>query len=349
MDIKYKCIKKILENINLLNNGCIIASPSKSNPDYYYHWIRDSALTMRVIVNEYSKTFNLKYLEIILKYVNTEYELINLNTLSGLGEPKFNVDKSTFDENWGRPQFDGPALRGLVMIKIANLLKKDFKYIVKSIINKIIERDMLYTFENLNKPCFDIWEEKLGYHFYTRIVIAKFTKEYNNYKNINNINCFTKIKELIDHHVGKDKIISSFDIDGNVLRENDSSIFMCLNHIDYDNEIFNHENYNLVSTNISELKTNFNNKYKKEYNMVGRYIDDKYFNGHIWFICTIGMIKFMNNYNKKIIESDKLIINKIINIDEDFNIAEQYNPDEDKFYSAKKLTWNYTELYFYFN
>ena len=29
----------------------------------------------------------------------------------GLGEPKFNVDKTAFTGAWGRPQRDGPALR----------------------------------------------------------------------------------------------------------------------------------------------------------------------------------------------------------------------------------------------
>ena len=48
-----KCIDKILDNINETNNGLIVASPSTQNPDYYYHWVRDSALTMKVIVNEY--------------------------------------------------------------------------------------------------------------------------------------------------------------------------------------------------------------------------------------------------------------------------------------------------------
>ena len=115
-------LKKILENIK--SEGCakgiIIASPSKQNPNYFYHWVRDSAIIVNALIKEYNTTDddnnNLK--ELILNYVNTEIELQNLESISGLGEPKFNVNKTVFNDNWGRPQNDGPALRSLVFIKI---------------------------------------------------------------------------------------------------------------------------------------------------------------------------------------------------------------------------------------
>jgi glucoamylase len=347
--IRKKIIAKILENIYETNNGTIIASPSKSDPNYYYHWIRDSALTMRVIVNLYKKTKELKYLEIILKYINTEYKLIDLDTLSGIGEPKFNVNKTCFNDNWGRPQNDGPALRGIIMIEIARLLEKDYNYIVKNIIHPILIKDMQYTMENIDKPCFDLWEEKYGYHFYTRLVIAKFIKEYNKYilKNYNCIN-IQKIKEYINHHIGKDRIISSFDNNGKIIRYSDASIFMALNHIDYDQDIFPKKYYTFIDKNILDLIFYFNKKYEHNYNMIGRYEGDNYYNGQSWIICTVGLMSYFKHIDKNI-DIINSIIDKIINLDDNFDLAEQYNPVEHKFYSAKKLTWNYTELYFYFN
>ena len=38
------------------------------------------------------------------------------------GKGKINIDCSPFNGDWGRPQNDGPALRGIMMIKIINLL-----------------------------------------------------------------------------------------------------------------------------------------------------------------------------------------------------------------------------------
>jgi glucoamylase len=40
----------------------------------------------------------------------------------GLGEPKYNVDGTRFNGNWGRPQRDGPALRAIALITYSNWL-----------------------------------------------------------------------------------------------------------------------------------------------------------------------------------------------------------------------------------
>ena len=33
--------------------GSVIAAPSKSHPDYYYHWVRDAALVVDSLLNLY--------------------------------------------------------------------------------------------------------------------------------------------------------------------------------------------------------------------------------------------------------------------------------------------------------
>ena len=304
---------------------------------------------MKVIVNEYIRTKNSKYLDIILKYVNAEYELTRLIPMGGLGEPKFNMNKTCFNKNWGRPQNDGPALRGLIMIKIASILDNNYKFIVNNIILEIIEKDYNYTVNSLEIASYDLWEEIVGYHFYTRIVIAKFLKEYAYYKfnNLDNLH-FLRTKELISYHLSDEKIVSSFDIYGNVLRYSDSSIFMALNHIDYDNDIFEFKHYSKIITNIEELVSYYNNKYKMKQDMVGRYIDDIYYEGHIWFICTVSMISFYK-FIKRLSLKMELIIDEILNLSENFELNEQYNPINKTLISAKKLTWNYSEIYFYFN
>ena len=51
-----KIINRIIENTDTSSSlGIIIASPSET-PPYKYHWIRDSALVMRTIVDMYRKT-----------------------------------------------------------------------------------------------------------------------------------------------------------------------------------------------------------------------------------------------------------------------------------------------------
>src|ERR1044071_4446330 len=42
--------EKILANISPADGrpGAVLASPSRQDPDYYYHWVRDAALVMDV-------------------------------------------------------------------------------------------------------------------------------------------------------------------------------------------------------------------------------------------------------------------------------------------------------------
>ena len=79
--------------------------------------------------------------------------------------------------------------------------------------------------------------------------------------------------------------------------------------------------------------------------MIGRYFDDKYFNGHVWILCSLGLVQFLKNINMNDKKIDN-ILNKILSIDSNLNLSEQYDIDTQKQISAEKLTWNYSELYF---
>ncbi|KAG4427306.1 hypothetical protein IFR05_017211, partial [Cadophora sp. M221] len=100
--------------------GYVVASPSRVDPPYFYTWTRDSALTMKMIVDEFifGKTELQSYIE---DYIHAQAVLQTVANPSGtflpaglgLGEPKYQVDGSRFNGAWGRPQRDGPALRAI--------------------------------------------------------------------------------------------------------------------------------------------------------------------------------------------------------------------------------------------
>ena len=82
-----KIIQRITENTNTTTNlGIIIASPS-DDPPYKYHWIRDSALVMRTIVDMYDVTKDPIYFQSIINYIENESKIQQLETKTGLGEP----------------------------------------------------------------------------------------------------------------------------------------------------------------------------------------------------------------------------------------------------------------------
>ena len=143
-----KILDRIIENTNTTTNkGIIIASPS-TIPPYQFHWIRDSALVMRVFIDMYIRHKDSKYFEYIINYLENETKVQKLNTISGLGEPKINIDCSPFNGNWGRPQNDGPALRGIMLLKIINAFKYDYNVIIHNIIQPIIINDINYILDN---------------------------------------------------------------------------------------------------------------------------------------------------------------------------------------------------------
>ncbi len=161
--------------------GMVVASPSRSNPNYYFDWVRDTALTKRALIDYYELTKDPKIKQMIFTWVDAETYRQTLPTLSGLGEPKYEIDGSGYTGPWGRPQNDGPALRAISMIKFARLLLKNGEqdYIIKKLYYSVlpaespIKRDLEYVAHHWSEHSFDLWEEEKGMHFYT--LLAQYT------------------------------------------------------------------------------------------------------------------------------------------------------------------------------
>jgi len=357
--------KKILTHIeNNLNHagkkGMVIASPS-SDPPYRYHWVRDASLVMRVFIDMYKKTKKGIFFIKIINYINNCAEIQELNTLTGLGEPKVNIDGSAYNDPWGRPQNDGPALRGLNMIKLYELLKDSHKKIAECLILPIIEKDLSYILENINSPCFDLWEEIIGWHFYTRVVQYKFLKEIHGIKS--ELSEKIVISETLEekmkyiqhhllHHIGTDDIISSFDTDGNISRGDDASILLAICHVDFDPEIIKLFGVQRLLKTGSNLEGIFQKKYDLNHAcLIGRYENDAYYDGQAWIICSLALaqvffyLSSVGDYEHLYFPGNT-ILNTIISLDKKLDLAEQYNPVTKEFSSAETLTWNYSELYF---
>jgi glucoamylase len=84
--------------------GSVIASPSRESPNYYYQWVRDAAITMADVIEEYGRTGDAQLKAIIDQYANLQGILQNTfnpsggYTTGGLGEPKFMADGAPFTE-----------------------------------------------------------------------------------------------------------------------------------------------------------------------------------------------------------------------------------------------------------
>ena len=233
---------------------------------------------------------------------------------------------------------------------------------------------MEYTLNNYRKVSFDIWEEKKGWHFYTRMVQTKFLKEAIHYKkliqdkiDIELMNTtYQGLLNDLKYHVNGETIISSFDVNGKIIKYEDAANLLAFCHINYDEEILKTVPLEYINHTCDSLIQAFRKKYQDdEMNLIGRYIDDKYYNGHVWIICSLAlgqiyielykrrnvvnysspMHRSKSNPNNLFIEIANGILERILTLDPNLILPEQFNPTTNEMISANKLTWNYSELY----
>ncbi|QPG76773.1 hypothetical protein FOA43_004167 [Brettanomyces nanus] len=177
-----------------VSNGAVIASPSKTAPNYFYQWVRDAAITMNSLVEHLSDS-NFEDSEyglstIIESYIANSYKLQrtgnhsgDFDTLSGLGEPKFMADSKPFTGSWGRPQRDGPGLR---VITIANYMRTLDQYgrnftnsetpSSEYVYENILKPDLSYIVKYWSSTGFDLWEEVDSLHLFTSLTQLKALK-----------------------------------------------------------------------------------------------------------------------------------------------------------------------------
>ncbi|KAI5950058.1 SGA1 [Candida theae] len=221
----------ILQNIN--PEGVIVASPSQKEPNYYYQWIRDSAITVRTLIsfledehiNKVSAShLHSQVINLIESYVINNYQLQRtpnksggFNDLLGLAEPKFNVDMTAFNEPWGRPQRDGPGLRAATIIQFLDYLNQTGNLVNHPelqnsayIYQEIVKPDLRYICQFWNETGFDLWEEVDSIHFFTSMVQLKALQmgiKWSRYFNDENGEFATQLRDsfnALKQHIQKD-------------------------------------------------------------------------------------------------------------------------------------------------
>lgn len=326
---------------NILENGSIMASPSQE-PDYRFHWVRDSAIVIKNIINLYLSEPKKKYMDIMENYVKTELMHIKHHP----AEPKFLLDKTPYTGDWGRPQNDGTAMRGIVCIKLLNVMPSK----TYASLYKIIHSDLSYTIDELDQPCFDLWEEEFGYHLYTRMLQTKFINEAFKIVKIRNSEpkltheILEKAKSYLSHHFTNEGINSSYDTHGRILRKHDASFLLGLSHVDYELPLVSMSDRH-IDRYVNEMVEDFNEIYPINKNtgvpFLGRYKNDKYFDGNPWIITTVALYQYWNHTKQKMVGFEKFIS---ILREKKMDLPEQLDKETGENRSVERLTWNYAEL-----
>lgn len=187
--------------------GSVLASPVIANwdpePDYFFHWLRDSAIAMRAVAGlmehagtEQERTRWRRHFEDFVhfslalsrpdrvtmaarsdyrertkpearKFLRSEAEFRRLVGDNLLGEPRFNPDGTVDILQWARPQYDGPALRALACLRyleVGGVLTDDLA--------ALLRLDLEFTVGRAGAPCIGPWEEgdENTHHYYTMLV-----------------------------------------------------------------------------------------------------------------------------------------------------------------------------------
>jgi len=183
--------------------GAIVASPVladwKPEPDYFFHWFRDSAVVVdalrllyrdRLVGDEalqHLRDFTRFSLDLnkldgraiaampgrrggvapdFVQYLREDADLVRVHGDAVAADTRVNPDGTLDISRWSRPQHDGPPLRALALLRWARELPLDGQ------LAELIRFDLGFTLRHWHEPSFDIWEEDHGHHYYTLRVSA---------------------------------------------------------------------------------------------------------------------------------------------------------------------------------
>jgi glucoamylase len=168
--------------------GSVVASPIPASydpdPDYSFHWLRDSAAVMdalalvRDAVPESRRLFE-DFVDFSLGLSRLDGRRIPLGWRAAAApdfvrflrrdianahgdaiaaETRVNPDGTLDITDWPRPQYDGPALRALTLLRWGPVRESEIA---------LLKQDLAFVLAHGRRPCFDIWEEEMGLHYYT--------------------------------------------------------------------------------------------------------------------------------------------------------------------------------------
>ncbi|KFY18752.1 hypothetical protein V493_08370 [Pseudogymnoascus sp. VKM F-4281 (FW-2241)] len=295
--------------------GIVVASPSKSDPDYFYTWARDSALTFTALIERFIAG-DAALETSIHEYISAQATLQavsnpsgDLSDGAGLAEPKFNVDMSAFTEEWGRPQRDGPALRASALIVYGNhLIAQDKKALALSNVWPIVQNDLAYVAQYWNQTGFDLWEEVEASSFFTTAVQHKSLVQGEAFAAAlgeSCENCVSQAPQILCYLQtfwnGK-AVVSNLGSSGRTGLDANS---LLANIVTFDPAAScDDETFQPCSSRALSNHKQVVDSFRSEYGInkenaagsaaaVGRYSEDVYQGGHPWYLCTLASAELL--------------------------------------------------------
>ncbi|MGH8260099.1 MAG: glycoside hydrolase family 15 protein [Steroidobacteraceae bacterium] len=108
------------------------------------------------------------------RFLRSDADLAGAHGAAVAGETRVNPDGTLDISSWPRPQYDGPALRALTVLRWMRSARGDraLDPVLDDAAATLLRADLAFTRAHSRDPGFDIWEEELGSHYYTLCVAA---------------------------------------------------------------------------------------------------------------------------------------------------------------------------------
>lgn len=291
--------------------GVVVAALSKKDPDYYFHWCRDSANVMRTVIEmarHQRQGFSKNQLdEMMADFVRLSKRLQSLKSPYGLGDPRYTVTGDIDWSLWSRPQFDGPALRAHTILNYLDMNPSS-----NSMALKVVLKDLDFVLQVYNKPSFDIWEELRAENYHTRLVQSAALERGADYLDRHGIypqsakrykNIAQKLLKQLEHHWDPNKgyLRSQMTVEGTdgytaKLTDLDSAVIIAVvesERVSGPHSVMDHR----VHASVGILEELFAKNYPLNQENIlglayGRYQGDVYYGGNPWFLVSYYFAQF---------------------------------------------------------
>lgn len=301
-----------LANINIDDKGGVVAAPDQDTPggSYYYHWMRDGALTMRSLQETSSNLTEYNYiLDKYTQWVLKTHDDADPNNQDVRTEPKFMLpDGEVFSDPWCRPQNDGPGLQATSLIMYAYAMIEDgsMDYVKKYLWTGddsvyhggAIKYDLDYVVSGYSSQTCDLWEEiRSSDFFWNRATMKKAMSMGAEFAammgDAESAAKYTETKSKIASTLHEDHWSGSYWLE-DVSRPKDSAVIVGFNDAFENDGLFEPTSYEVAST-VNAYNTMFCTEYAVNTDdtaknipgvLYGRYAGDTYAGGNPWVLST---------------------------------------------------------------
>jgi glucoamylase len=375
--------------------GSVLASPETvlgDGPDYFFHWLRDAAAVMeavRILAKDKLESaawvarfedcvrfsvglgricdegflrngdFRAGVTPDFQKFVRPDAEIAAIDADRILGDVRYGADGALDFIKWSRPQHDGAALEALVAMRFEADGRSSSRA-ARAELDEIIARDLDYSARHVADPCYDIWEEELGEHYYPRLVQlaaleagtawcaargdearAKYCRD-----------AAARLGPALDAFwSAEDGFYRSRLGTGPNPKALDMSVILAVLHAGREAGAHSVLDARTDAT-LTRLKAHFAATYPLNGERgipfaLGRYPGDHYFDGSAWYLCSFAAAEY--EYRRATLRRDAALVPRgdaILDavrrfVPDSGELSEQFHPATGAQLSARNLTWSY--------